>query len=373
MARDSARPPDGQGWMGGRDRGTDRPKLPNRLFVCMIVRLVRVQKERGGWCASSSRTGSAWPSVRLKESEHLLHERAYCLLEQKGTSSATEEPVDRGCHTMHCLAVILCAASSGLAHAAGGQALRVPAHTLSSRPTYRYRFATADGLTEIDIGLNGPEKLASSTAYAEAVRSPTTDCTGMSVWKAARPLCKYLAAHIDETPAHGPRVELGAGLGLCGITLAKLDQLHGRLDGNSEVVCTDGNPHLLSITRANAELNGVGDSVKAAHLHWGDHGHLAELQDLIGQRRPSLVIGSDITYNLNSLPSLINTILALNTQLTILAVRPRQIDEHGRSKEMVLLSELTLAAGLDMRIVHTEGTEPPLGIVYVIELKIRSA
>ena len=70
-------------------------------------------------------------------------------------------------------------------------------------PTYRYRFATADGLTEIDIGLNGPEKLSNSTAYAKAVRSPTTDCTGMSVWKAARPLCKYLAAHIDETPAHG--------------------------------------------------------------------------------------------------------------------------------------------------------------------------
>jgi len=47
------------------------------------------------------------------------------------------------------------------------------------------------------------------------------DGTGFSVWYASTVLAEYLVKNADTLPQGGSCVELGSGLGLCGMALAK--------------------------------------------------------------------------------------------------------------------------------------------------------
>mmetsp|Transcript_23547 Transcript_23547/g.50838 ORF Transcript_23547/g.50838 Transcript_23547/m.50838 type:complete len:307 (+) Transcript_23547:332-1252(+) len=71
--------------------------------------------------------------------------------------------------------------------------------------------------------------------------------TGMSVWKGSEILCQYLIEHPHVI--RGKKVlEVGAGVGLCGVVSAKVL-------GASSVLLTDGDQLVLGNLRHNMELN----------------------------------------------------------------------------------------------------------------------
>jgi len=95
--------------------------------------------------------------------------------------------------------------------------------------------------------------------------------TGLTLWQASNHLCRYMVDHRDMF--HEKRIlELGAGLGLCGI-------LAHHLGRNCTVYITDGDSDALVHLRKNVKLNQqkVGASasaddkrmVTAAQLLWG--------------------------------------------------------------------------------------------------------
>ena len=86
---------------------------------------------------------------------------------------------------------------------------------------------------------------------------------------ASTPACwrnRYMAENHAKLP-YGPRVELGSGLGLCGIVIAMLDKdgaVGGKTSGGSRtaaVLCTDRSIALLEHVKENARLNHVEELV----------------------------------------------------------------------------------------------------------------
>ena len=224
-----------------------------------------------------------------------------------------------------------------------GCALRVSQDILA----YTYKFG---GQSEkaIDLVLSGPNKVStSSSAYAKALRAIESDLTGFRVWHAGSTLCEYMVEHHANLP-QGPRVELGSGLGMCGITLAMLD---AAADFEDAVYCTDRSLALLEHVNENAELNCVGGRVQTLRLAWGSENDLAELNKQMGTT-PALVIGSDLVYALDALPDLMFTISMLDAELTLLSFRPRLVDPcHGSSEELTTLASLAESAGWQMTTV----------------------
>jgi predicted nicotinamide N-methyase len=118
--------------------------------------------------------------------------------------------------------------------------------------------------------------------------------TGVTLWRAAEHLGKYLAGQSNTIQWEKCRVlELGAGLGLCGI-------LAHRLRG--KYVCiTDGDTDALKLLRENIETNRLADSshedgnetVVARQLLWGQ----ATAQSFVERYGAfDVIIASDIIY-----------------------------------------------------------------------------
>eukprot|EP00933_Yihiella_yeosuensis_P063638 TRINITY_DN66852_c0_g1_i1.p1 TRINITY_DN66852_c0_g1~~TRINITY_DN66852_c0_g1_i1.p1 ORF type:complete len:447 (+),score=82.33 TRINITY_DN66852_c0_g1_i1:99-1439(+) len=84
----------------------------------------------------------------------------------------------------------------------------------------------------------------------------------------------------------GRVLELGAGLGLSGIALAKLGH---------EVVLSDREPALLERMRENIEANCVQKSCKVLDLDWAKAGE-PKMRRMLAAQRFSAVIGSDLIY-----------------------------------------------------------------------------
>lgn len=105
------------------------------------------------------------------------------------------------------------------------------------------------------------------------------------LWPAATFLCKYLEAHRDEVFPNGRcRVlELGAGIGLCGLLAA----LHGH-----SVVLTDL-PEALPGLQENIERNNLQGRASAVQLAWGTDDHL---QPEIDVEHTDVVLVADCVY-----------------------------------------------------------------------------
>lgn len=171
------------------------------------------------------------------------------------------------------------------------------------------------------------------------------DGTGFSVWPACEHLCSHLIDTADDLP-EPPYVELGGGLGLVSIVLAKLLAERGAVERSAKggpspvpyVYCTDGDPTALSLVENAARANGVGDVVRVAALEWGHAAHIAHLRAQLGGKPPGLVVGTDILYNVANIPALVATIAALKPSLAFLAFPPR----HASTTEF--LTSMYLAA-----------------------------
>jgi methylase of polypeptide subunit release factors len=92
---------------------------------------------------------------------------------------------------------------------------------------------------------------------------------GGIIWDAARVMLHFLSKkdhgfrdYLSEAKL-GTIVELGAGTGVVGLTLAKL------FSDSHRVVLTEISSGCLQLMRESIELNGLGERVKQVSMKWG--------------------------------------------------------------------------------------------------------
>ena len=146
--------------------------------------------------------------------------------------------------------------------------------------------------------------------------------TGMTLWKGSQHLCDFLV----ENPAivrHKSVVELGAGLGLCGIV--------AHLLGAAKVIMTDGDTDTLANLRRNVQLNQKhphpsqqegqpqpsknnsdppSSTLLVKQLLWGQKVENFR-QKYTGERGFQVVMGGDIAYAQEALDILLQTVVQL--------------------------------------------------------------
>ena len=107
------------------------------------------------------------------------------------------------------------------------------------------------------------------------------DGTGIGqVWQAATDLlCDWLESHPQWLSEQGRSLELGAGVGVAGMLVAKM---------GAEVTITDFHPRVVSRLRANVALNGLDPLASVALLDWG-----VPTSDF---QRYRLVFGADLAF-----------------------------------------------------------------------------
>ncbi|XXH01746.1 hypothetical protein Hte_008107 [Hypoxylon texense] len=124
---------------------------------------------------------------------------------------------------------------------------------------------------------------------------------------------------------HFSVLELGSGVGILGITVARILEQAAAAQGTSlreaTVLLTDlpeaGERARSNISRAAAALRSDQDSAPAVvlryeNLDWDD-GRRGQLGPLAAARAWDLVVLSDCTYNVDSLPALVGTLSALHS------------------------------------------------------------
>lgn len=110
--------------------------------------------------------------------------------------------------------------------------------------------------------------------------------TGVGIW----PACISLAAVLEQKYARSTSqlnvLELGAGVGVAGIALAKL---------GATVTLTDNDPAVLSLLQRNIQQNGVTARAKVAQLDWAQRESFSSCLDAKGPPL-DLIIGADLVY-----------------------------------------------------------------------------
>ena len=138
--------------------------------------------------------------------------------------------------------------------------------------------------------------------------------TGHQIWTSAIALAVFMrSSEAPELPSRPRVLELGAGIGLPGLDLAR------RLPG-ARVTMTDTRPALLSLMRDNLntlERAGVGSShVEIQQLTWGDEA--VDGLDEADVGTYDLAVGADVCYDPASVPPLLRLVTTLRARVTIL-------------------------------------------------------
>jgi len=199
--------------------------------------------------------------------------------------------------------------------------------------TFRFNFrpalTTKDAPTdddaraqEVDGGEEVAEEIAITLEGIKAENGQLLNSTGLTLWKASSLLCDFLCA--NPLLVRGRRVvELGAGLGLCGILAHRL--------GAVGTVMTDGDTDALENMRKNVDFNlrqvGVvadgaassADLLPCAQLRWGRHVEAFKkrwTEDTAdggdeGCDGFDVIMGSDIIYAEDILEPLFDTVMEL--------------------------------------------------------------
>lgn len=175
--------------------------------------------------------------------------------------------------------------------------------------TYRLRVdGTTTAATSRTVRLRG-YKLDSEETYRS---------TGVTLWQAAPRLAEYLETHPDACVGRSV-LELGAGLGLCGIA--------AHYCGATTVVMTDGDTQALGRMRENVRHNcddNLGDyigdasiatvaterrnAISCGQLIWGSS-HVGKFLERHG--RFDTIIGADVIYTRESISPLLDTVVCM--------------------------------------------------------------
>lgn len=136
----------------------------------------------------------------------------------------------------------------------------------------------------------------------------TSRSTGVTLWQAAPRLAEYLQVQPDLCKGKSV-LELGAGLGLCGITAHYL---------GAAVTMTDGDTHALQKLRENVRQNcnddddgggeGGDSQVACRQLLWGSP-YMEQFLEQHGKF--DTVIGADVIYTKDSILPLFDTVAFL--------------------------------------------------------------
>lgn len=218
--------------------------------------------------------------------------------------------------------------------------------TPDTTETYSFRYTHPDDTDQrIDIELDG-YKSESEQIW---------NSTGLTLWRSSRFLCEYMLEHPDLL--RNKRIlELGSGLGLCGILahrmVAPLDDDKGS-DGAS-VVLTDGDTDVLPKLRQNLKDNQSSTGKVSVHqLLWGkDSG-----ENFLKHHGPlfDVILGADLVYSPRVIAPLWETVGALlgPESIFIMAYCSRRNDGGSTSIDEVL--ETGNKAGFSHECVdHTE-------------------
>ena len=120
-------------------------------------------------------------------------------------------------------------------------------------------------------------------------------------------------------------LEVGGGHGFSGIAAA--------VCGVRSVVTTDGDDISIQLTERNIVENNVSTNCHATKLLWGNRDHEDIVMGIFGNRKPDIIIGSDVTAcpYADALPKLMETLLYLSGPETtiILSFKSRNVDEES--------------------------------------------
>ena len=139
----------------------------------------------------------------------------------------------------------------------------------------------------------------------------TQHSTGLALWTGSEKMAEWLVANSNSSNlVRNKRVlELGAGLGLCGIVAHKL--------GASEVCLTDGDSRVLENLRHNVRANIMDhddcSSVMAKQLIWDRNveeflNSQQQNQNGTGRRYFELIMAADVAYMSKSIEPLLKTV-----------------------------------------------------------------
>eukprot|EP00547_Thalassionema_nitzschioides_P009440 CAMPEP_0194227714 /NCGR_PEP_ID=MMETSP0156-20130528/43003_1 /TAXON_ID=33649 /ORGANISM="Thalassionema nitzschioides, Strain L26-B" /LENGTH=239 /DNA_ID=CAMNT_0038960207 /DNA_START=25 /DNA_END=741 /DNA_ORIENTATION=- len=161
-----------------------------------------------------------------------------------------------------------------------------------SRLSYQFRVGDSNGSSLKTIQISG----------FELHSDETTKSTGVTLWEGSKPLAKYMMNHSKESIQGRKVLELGSGLGLCGIVAHHL--------GAKQVVLTDGDTNALRELRKNVEQNcGSTSTISCRQLFWGgedsDSGQSKFLESF---GTFDTIIASDVIYTPTSIDPLFDTI-----------------------------------------------------------------
>ena len=132
-------------------------------------------------------------------------------------------------------------------------------------------------------------------------------CTGALVWDSSLVLATYLARHHGALLPRGARcVELGAGLGLVGLTAAALGY---------PATLTDRAEQLPAL-REGVAANSLGALASVAELAWGDDA----AADALADGGVGCVCAADCIYEASSVELLLRTLARLATPRTVVLV-----------------------------------------------------
>jgi predicted nicotinamide N-methyase len=197
--------------------------------------------------------------------------------------------------------------------------------TQDSSKTVTFEFDTAP-----------PLRLELGATYEEAG-------VGASLWDASIALALFQRSRMVPLPSAAHVVELGAGLGLPSLDLARWSS-----DSVSSVTLTDSRSQLLSLAERNAdairESQLLTADVGAEYLQWGSSA-ASEPPTSTGveaavRRDFDVVLGSDICYMEDSVPALAELLEKLRAPLTLI------IGPAGRPSYQLLRKLLQASARL---------------------------
>lgn len=170
--------------------------------------------------------------------------------------------------------------------------------------------------------------------YGQVINS-----TGLTLWRAATLLCNFLCRHCQTCIVNKSILELGAGMGLCGIVCYNMGKCN-------RVVMTDGDTDVLNGMRYNVQINvqsekevnsatsettDVNELLPCRQLIWGHDQQLQDFKRLWGTF--DVIIGSDIIYQESIIDPLFETVQELLTPSST------NVDLHNQDTLEIILSK----------------------------------